>query len=328
MQHAIHNIEQGHPQARLVLHRALLFFHQAVKALSQNRTIGGKFTMGRVCRKLSVWVKQSLQRSNADYPDHSSQLCEKAFTILVGLYTSIYQSTISTLTTTHTLPEVPDPSQPLDLDLSLSTLKILGKLIVYGWGGAGEDAHRKADFTQQQTQFFISSMRDFEAIFNVRKQIISNSVNAAALQQQAAMQASPLITLNKYILAYGKMYHALLLQNHIIFHDLGRTRTLVGTYWTFIEDASTNLQTANLGERPNGVRFPSAHYVLTCTSFQMILLLCTPLNSSCNTFSSSSSASPNFHMPIHVSIPKVRASLRIANIVKCASSLQRRRLRY
>lgn len=49
MQQAYQSIESGHPQARLVLHRALLNFQQAVKALSENRTMAGKHVMGRVC---------------------------------------------------------------------------------------------------------------------------------------------------------------------------------------------------------------------------------------------------------------------------------------
>ena len=48
MQQAFQSIESGHPQARLVLHRALLNFQQAVKALSENRTMAGKNIMGRV----------------------------------------------------------------------------------------------------------------------------------------------------------------------------------------------------------------------------------------------------------------------------------------
>lgn len=48
MQHAHESIEQGHAQARIILHRALLFFQQAVKALSENRTIAGKNVIGRV----------------------------------------------------------------------------------------------------------------------------------------------------------------------------------------------------------------------------------------------------------------------------------------
>jgi hypothetical protein len=49
-------------------------------------------------------------------------------------------------------------------------------------------------------------------------------------------------------MAYGKMYHALLHQNHIIFHGLGRTRDLVRTYWNLVQEASQSIQTANLGK--------------------------------------------------------------------------------
>lgn len=69
MQHAHESIEQGHAQARIVLHRALLFFQQAVKALSENRTIAGKNVIGRV----SVFL--SLLYSDQDYTICLPRLC-------------------------------------------------------------------------------------------------------------------------------------------------------------------------------------------------------------------------------------------------------------
>ena len=59
---------------------------------------------------------------------------------------------------------------------------------------------------------------------------------------------SPLVILNKHTLAYGKMYQALLFQNHIIFHNLGQTPKLVELYWNFVQEASQNLRGADLGE--------------------------------------------------------------------------------
>jgi len=60
--------------------------------------------------------------------------------------------------------------------------------------------------------------------------------------------SSPLIILNKHTLAYGKMYLALLFQNHIIFHGLDQTRHLVQLYWSFVDRASHNLRAADLGK--------------------------------------------------------------------------------
>lgn len=48
MTQACESMKHGNDQARLVLHRALLYFQQSVKALSENRTLAGKNIMGGV----------------------------------------------------------------------------------------------------------------------------------------------------------------------------------------------------------------------------------------------------------------------------------------
>lgn len=44
------------------------------------------------------------------------------------------------------------------------------------------------------------------------------------------------------------MYQALLFQNHIIFHSLGQTPSLIQLYWTFVQEASQNIRNADLGK--------------------------------------------------------------------------------
>lgn len=143
---------------------------------------------------------------------------------------------------------MPEAGQPADLELSLLVFKILAKLVVYGWGGLGEDPQRKEAFTLQQKEFFISSRQDFTTIYQARQAILSNPLNASALQIQRQSMASPLAALNKHTLAYGKMYLALLFQNHMIFHGLGETRDLVQLYWSFVQEASHSIRSADLGE--------------------------------------------------------------------------------
>lgn len=177
------------------------------------------------------------------------QLCEQAFPILSQLYHAIFQHAISSMASNDNgLPAPAVAGQPIDLELSLLTFKILAKLVVYGWGGIGDDVQRKQQFIEVQTQFFVSSIQDFTTIYQARQAIISNPANITSLQNQAQSMVSPLSFLNKHTLAYGKMYQALLFQNHIIFHGLGQTRVLVQLYWSLIQQASQGIRLADLGE--------------------------------------------------------------------------------
>lgn len=179
----------------------------------------------------------------------SYQLCEQAFVNLSHFYQHVFHRALQGISSNHnSLPTPSADGTPSDLDLSLLILKILSKLVVYGWGGAGETPQRKEEFTNLQVSFFISSMQDFTTIYQARQAIILNPSNEASLVQQAQSMSSPLITLNKSTLAYGKMYMALLFQNHIVFHKLGQTPQLVQLYWSFVQQASQTLRSTDLGK--------------------------------------------------------------------------------
>lgn len=138
-------------------------------------------------------------------------------------------------------------------------MKIISKLLVYGWGGTGLNPQRKEEFIAMQKSFFTSSIQDFQTIYQVRLAILSNPNNAASLKQQAQLKFSPLICLNKHTLAYGKMYQALMFQNHMTFHGIGQTKELVQLYWTFIQEAGRNIRNLDLGTLFLALKAPQLH---------------------------------------------------------------------
>lgn len=170
-------------------------------------------------------------------------------------YRYFYTNALTSISSTSELPETPAATQPSDLELSLLVLKILAKLVVYGWGGTGLDLERKAEVAGTQRAFFLSTLPDFISLYNVRKAIILNPANAARLQAQSAIPSSPLVVLNKHVLAYGKMCNAMLHQNHTTFHNLGQTREITKLYWSIVEESADHLQSADL-ENPASL-FPA-----------------------------------------------------------------------
>lgn len=310
MQHAHESIEQGHSQARIVLHRALLFFQQAVKALSENRTMAGKNIIGRVGPASWTSTGYAPPYTCTSFWLHAilsvyilPQLCEQGFVNLSHFYQHVFQRALHDISANNNaVPSLPENGQPSDLDLSLLIFKILSKLVVYGWGGAGESPERKEEFTNLQKSFFISSMQDFTTIYQARQAILLSPSNSASLSQQAQLQSSPLITLNKHTLAYGKMYLALLFQNHIIFHSLGQTAQLVQLYWSFVQQASQSIRTTDLGERILEVFVRVVdQWTDNLVRIQKILLHCSPSNSSCSLSFSWNIASLNSLIRMQVS---------------------------
>ena len=216
-------VQGNQTQARLVLHRCLLYFQQAVKKLSENRMARGKQIIGKVRSNVSQSRLSGLTEKLV------AQLAEQSLGPLIHLYRSFFTSCV------NALPSLVDESsnQPDDLELSLLAFKVLTKLVVYGWGGSPSTPEEKEAFLAQEEAFFNETIPDFSSFLSLRKQKILIKPDAGS---KAKMDL-----LNKHIKAFGKFYKALLMQNHRTFHALGATRQLTQICWNEIQEASGNV---------------------------------------------------------------------------------------
>lgn len=249
---------------RIVLHRCLMYLSSAVATLSSNRMQKGKAVMGEVS-----WIPARLQafgRVSSAARDvgltsmRALQLLERSFATLVSLYRHFFAVSVSVLEASSALSDSPADALPEDVELSLLTLETISKLVTYGGEAATTAATRheieaKAAFAEIIKQFVHSSVPDFLSLQSVRK--------AKALSGQLT-DCAHVVAFNKHLLAFGGFYEALLMQNHLRFHELGVTQQLTEICWSVVDEASQNV--ALLVSEDATAVYPQA-FVVQCILF-------------------------------------------------------------
>lgn len=130
-----------------------------------------------------------------------------------------------------------------EVGLTLTSLKILNKLVVYAWGGAGlTSQEQKAAVEQSQSDFYRSTLDDFVKLLHLR---------TAACDRGALSHLSPesrfVDLLNRLVTRYVRFSRGLLLNNYLTFHRIGVTQQLTQVCWQCVEDAAKDLSTNMTG---------------------------------------------------------------------------------
>lgn len=176
------------------------------------------------------------------------KICAKAMSALIDLYRHFHAQAIQAISEDAA-------SAVQDLEVSFLLLKVLSKLVIYGWGGAAtivpEEQVARDALCEQQKVFCVSIVTDFENIQAVRR----GKVLAGHFAD-----GPYLANLNKHVAAYLKFYRALLMNNHLEFHALGITQQLCQILWSNISEGAHDLATAVSDENP-AVLLPEKYYV-------------------------------------------------------------------
>ena len=188
------------------------------------------------------------------------QLLERSFATLVSLHRHFYSVSMSAIEASSVLADSPAEALPEDAELSLFTLEIISKLVTYGGEAATTAATRhemeaKAAFAEVIKEFVHSTVPDFLRLQSIRK--------AKALHGQLT-NCAHIVAFNNHLLAYGGFYEALLMQNHLRFHELGVTQQLTEICWTVVDEASQNV--AQLVSEDAIAVYPQA-FVVQCILF-------------------------------------------------------------
>lgn len=169
------------------------------------------------------------------------------------LYRHFFGQAIQALSAPIT--SVDGPGTPQTLEVSFLLFKVITKLVVYGWGGAppvsAEERQAKEGFIEQQKQFCVSTVADFQTLQDARK---------AKVQAGQLTEYPHLGHLNKHVAAYIKFYKALLTNNHHNFHDIGITQQVCGILWSNIAEGSQDLL-RYVSDEDSAVLFPEKFFV-------------------------------------------------------------------
>lgn len=210
-------------EARLILHRSLLYMHRTIKALSSNRMAKGRLMMREFSQHL--------------------------FPTLVQLHGQLLESAINQLNLRglDVTRAKCNEGEVEDFDLVLLAFKCLTTLLIYGFEKPAEDEvarvsrsktlverrrRSSSDFPAQT--FFTNTTVSFSTLFSLRN---SHVLNSASPQSSRV-----LILMTKSLIAYGKLYRRLLSHDVAIFLALGLGSQISSMYWKVIQGASEDLE--------------------------------------------------------------------------------------